>query len=72
MLGTSDSRREQMWRNESKARYLLEQHGDAAFDYVRREISDAGFFNLRVRSHWRRVEWHLQQITRVKEVPTEN
>ena len=72
MLGTSDARRAQMWRNESKARQLLEQHGEAAFDYIRREISQAGFFDLRVRGHWRRVEWHMQQITRVKPVAAED
>jgi hypothetical protein len=61
MFGTSDNKRAQLWRNEAKARHLLDQHGDEAFHVVRGAISEAGV-NLKVRWHWRRIEKHLHQI----------
>lgn len=68
MFGTSDNKRAQLWRNEAKAKHLLDQHGDEAFHLVRDAISDAGV-NLKVRWHWRRIEKHLHQIQERK-IPT--
>lgn len=61
MFGLSDGKRAQTWRNEAKARHLLDHHGDEAFGIVREAMRDAGL-NLKVRWHWRRIGKHLRQI----------
>lgn len=61
MIGTNDSRRAQLWRNEAKAKQLLDQHGEGALAVAREAARDAGL-NLRVRWHWRRIEQHLHAL----------
>lgn len=61
MFGTNDSRRAQLWRNETKARHLLDRHGDEAVGLVHEAIRDAGL-NLKVRWHWHRIAQHLRQL----------
>ncbi len=61
MFGTNDRRRAQMWRNETKAKQLLDRHGDEALGLARQEIRGAGL-NLKVRWHWRRIERHLRDL----------
>jgi hypothetical protein len=64
MWVNSTERRMQLWRNQAKARQLRDEHGEEAFALVKRKVRESGF-NLRMRGHWRRIEKHLHQLSRL-------
>lgn len=61
MFRTNDRKCAQRWRNEIKAKQLLDRHGKDALRLARQAARDAGL-NLKVRWHWCRIERHLRDL----------
>lgn len=63
MLFWNSDRREQARRNRAKAQALVDEHGDAALDYVRERI-EASRWYISDLEHWTRVEKHVRKLLR--------
>jgi hypothetical protein len=63
MLFWNSDKREQTRRNRAKAQALVNEHGDAALDYVRGRMAESQW-HIRDLEHWTRVEKHVRKLLR--------